>query len=112
MRNVRRSARIDAFKAIADPTRRGILQMLGRRRYCRAGEIARGFPRISRPAVSRHLRVLRGARLVTVEGVGREQRYRLNEAALQRVQVEWFRQFTAIWDGTLAVLKNQVEHLR
>src|SRR6185437_9483365 len=54
--------RTDPFHAVADPTRRAILDRL-RRGAAPATEIAAGF-RISRPAVSRHLRVLRDARLV------------------------------------------------
>jgi DNA-binding transcriptional ArsR family regulator len=52
----------DVFAAIADPTRRGILDLLPADPL-RAGEIAEHFPAISRPAVSKHLRILRGARL-------------------------------------------------
>jgi DNA-binding transcriptional ArsR family regulator len=105
----RHRRRPDAFRALADPTRRGILELLGKRRVCSAGEIAARFPRISRPAVSRHLRVLRQARLVTARGIGRIQRYRLEAAALARMQRDWFAQFTSIWDASLAALKQQVE---
>ena len=103
---VRRS---DPFKALADSTRRGILELLYKRQVCTAGEIAGRFPRISRPAVSRHLRVLREARLVKAEENGREQRYRLDAESLARMQRDWFAQFTAIWDASLAALKKQAE---
>jgi len=62
--------RHDPFKALADGTRRSILTLLQRRGACSAGEIADAFSRMSRPAVSRHLRVLRQAGLVTAKGVG------------------------------------------
>ncbi len=74
----------DPFDALADPTRRSILEMLRRGETRTAGAIAKEFPNISRPAVSPHLRVLRQAGLVTAEGVGREQRYRINGAALAK----------------------------
>lgn len=101
--------RHDPFKALADPTRRGILELLSSREVCSAGEVADAFPDISRPAVSRHLRVLRQAALVTAEGIGREQRYQLDVAELARVQHEWFFKFTPIRNASLAVLKKQVE---
>jgi DNA-binding transcriptional ArsR family regulator len=99
----------DAFEALADPTRRGILELLRRREVCTAGEISAAFPGISRPAVSRHLRVLREAGLVLADEVGREWHYRLNVAALARVHRDWFARFAPLWDESLAALKDQAE---
>jgi DNA-binding transcriptional ArsR family regulator len=104
--------RRDAFRALADGTRRNILTLLKKRGARSAGEIAHAFPRISRPAVSRHLRVLRHAGLVTAKGVGREQQYTLAIAALARVHHDWFGQFAALWDGSFSALKEQVESAR
>ena len=101
--------RRDPFKALADPTRRSILERLAKRDMCSAGEVADLFPHISRPAVSRHLRVLRQAGLVRAQGVGREHRYRLNVVALARVQRDWFAQFTPLMETSLAALKRQIE---
>ena len=72
--------------AIADPVRRGILAML-REKPLAAGLIAEQFP-ISRPAVSRHLRVLRECGLVRDELVGRERLYRLDPSRLAEVR-DW-----------------------
>ena len=105
----KRTAAQDPFEALADPTRRGILNLLRRHPVRTAGEIADAFPRISRPAVSRHLRVLREAGLVIAEEAGREWRYRLNVAALARVHRDWFARFAPLWDGSLSRLKEQVE---
>jgi DNA-binding transcriptional ArsR family regulator len=99
----------DPFRALADPTRRSILELLDARTTASAGEIAEQFPGISRPAVSRHLRVLREADLVTAEGVGREQQYRLNRAVLARVHRDWFARFTPMREASLRALKKQVE---
>ena len=99
----------DPFKALADPTRRRILLLLDVRSECTAGEIARRFSRISRPAVSRHLRVLRGAKLVKAQGVGREQRYQLDAGAIRAMQQQWLSQFTSIWDASLRKLKVEAE---
>jgi DNA-binding transcriptional ArsR family regulator len=105
-RFVRRS---DSFKALADPTRRKILKLLWKRQVCTAGQIAAGFPQLSRPAVSRHLRVLRRAGLVVARGVGREHRYRLHAESLSRMYRDWFEQFPPLWEASLVALKERVE---
>jgi DNA-binding transcriptional ArsR family regulator len=99
----------DSFDALADATRRGILDLLRTSGVLTAGEIAVAFPQISRPAVSRHLRVLREAGLVIAEEIGREWHYRLNVAALARVHRDWFARFTPLWERSLEQLKDQVE---
>lgn len=99
----------DPFQAIADPTRRGIMQLLAKRQACPAGQIAEAFAHISRPAVSRHLAVLRRAGLVAAEGIGREHRYRLDFVGLGRLQRDWVAQFTPAYEALLAALKSQVE---
>lgn len=71
-------------QALADPIRRQVLRML-RRAPLSAGEIARVFS-VSRPAVSRHLRVLREAGLVRDEAIGRERVYRLDAASLASLE--------------------------
>ncbi len=90
---------IDPFDAIADGTRRRILDLL-RHRLLRAGEIARRFPEISRPAVAKHLRILRRAGLVQARRVGREVRYSLSPAPLREVQA-WLRQYEGLLDRRL-----------
>lgn len=109
MRSRRPVRRRDPFQAIADPTRRGILDLLVKRPACPAGQIAEAFRHISRPAVSRHLAVLRRAGLVSAEGIGREHLYRLDSVGLARLQRDWFAQFTPLHEAALAALKAQVE---
>jgi DNA-binding transcriptional ArsR family regulator len=72
-----------AFRALADPTRRRILELLSRRDLT-AGEIAEEFP-IAFPSVSRHLGVLKDAGLVDSEREGQHIRYRLNTTVSQEV---------------------------
>ena len=72
-----------AFRALADPTRRRILELLSRRDLT-AGEIAEEFP-IAFPSVSRHLGVLKDAGLVDAEREGQHIRYRLNTTVSQEV---------------------------
>src|SRR5262245_21381150 len=73
----------DVFRAIADPTRRALLELLNGT-DCSVVELARPF-RMTRPAVSQHLRILRRAGLVRAKRVGREQRYRLDSRPLREV---------------------------
>jgi ArsR family transcriptional regulator len=77
------AARDGAFRALADPTRRRILELLSRRDMT-AGEIAEEFP-IAFPSVSRHLGVLKDAGLVDSEREGQHIRYRLNTTVSQEV---------------------------
>lgn len=99
----------DPFEALADPTRRSILVMLRRGKSHTAGAIAEAFPEISRPAVSRHLRVLREAGLVTADHIGRENQYRLNASVFSRLYRDWFKRFDPIWGTALTQLKARVE---
>jgi DNA-binding transcriptional ArsR family regulator len=101
--------RPDAFDALADPTRRAIITMLRDGAPQTAGAIAGAFPRISRPAVSKHLRILRESRLVHAAQSGREWRYTLDAAELSRMQRDWFEQFAPLMDEALVRLKKQAE---
>lgn len=103
------SKRPDPFAAIADPTRRAILTLLREEAPLTAGALADAFAAISRPAVSKHLRILREAGLVAAEQHGREWRYRLEVAALARMQRDWFEQFAPLVERSLHGLKAQVE---
>lgn len=99
----------DPFEAIADPTRRAILALLGKRGEVTAGAIATAFPRITRPAVSRHLRILRESGLVTSVSSGRERRYTLDARAMRDLHHSWFDQFVPLWDEALRNLKRRAE---
>jgi PhnB protein len=71
----------NVFRAVADSTRRAILDLL-RQSECTVGELARPF-RMTRPAVSQHLRILRSVGLVRARRAGRAQVYRLNPSPLR-----------------------------
>jgi DNA-binding transcriptional ArsR family regulator len=94
------------FSALADPTRRAVLELLRRGRQP-AGEIARAFP-ISRPAISKHLRLLRRAHLVEERREGRHRLYQLNPEPLRAVD-KWLEQYRMFWQTSLANLKTFVE---
>ena len=102
----RPQAHDDVFRAIADPTRRAILDRL-RAGPANAGALAADF-RQSRPAISKHLKVLRSLRLVTEERVGRERVYTLDAKPLQRV-AGWVEGYRSFWQTSLARLKRYLE---
>jgi DNA-binding transcriptional ArsR family regulator len=89
--------------AIADPIRRRVLELV-RDEELPAGVIAAEFP-VSRPAVSRHLRVLREAGLVDERRVGRERLYRANPDQLAELRT-WLEDY---WAGRLRALKRLAE---
>ena len=94
------------FRAIADPTRRRILGLL--RGGGRAvGEIAANF-RSSRPAISKHLRLLSAAGLVTTRKHGAARVCGLNAKPLRAVDA-WLRDYHAFWGESLRSLKSYVE---
>ena len=98
------------FEAIADPTRRAILDTLMTSGPTRAGDLAKHFPNISRPAVSKHLRVLRGAQLVVQDSRGREIWYELSPVPLSSVQ-SWLEGYRSYWESRLNALKESIESL-
>jgi DNA-binding transcriptional ArsR family regulator len=102
----RAEAHADVFRAIADPTRRAILDRL-RAGPAAVNALADDFKQ-SRPAVSKHLRVLRLARLVTEERVGRERMYQLRSQPLQQV-AGWLEGYRAAWQFGLDRLKRHLE---
>ncbi len=100
---------MEVAAAIADQVRREILMLL-RARVMSAGEIADSFD-ISRPAVSRHLRVLRECGLVVDEVRGRERLYRLDTAPLAPLE-EWLARLHDRWSGPLDALETEVYRTR
>ncbi len=95
------------YQAISDGTRRRILDLL-RGESLTAGAIARRFRKISRPAVSKHLAILRRSKLVVTKKRGRERMYTLNAAPLRAV-AGWLSQYEAFWDLQLQAFKDYVE---
>jgi DNA-binding transcriptional ArsR family regulator len=95
-----------ALAALSDPTRRDLVEVLGRR-PARAGDLAQRFP-ISRPAVSKHLRVLREAGLVDAEDQGRERIYYLVPHGLDEVK-KWMDRASRMWDDALDSFKRYAE---
>lgn len=94
------------FRAIADPTRRAILDRL-RVGPTAVNDLAADFEQ-SRPAISKHLRVLRDSRLVTEQKVGRERLYALDPAPLAKA-AGWLEGYRVFWQRNLESLKRYLE---
>lgn len=96
----------DVFQAIADPTRRQVLQLLAEKELP-VTKITEHFP-ISRTAIVKHLRILTDAELVKGEKVGRERIYYLQPEPLREVQ-QWLKYYEQFWENKLNKLKYIVE---
>ena len=102
----RPAASADVFVAIADPTRRALLDLL------RSGEqpvkeLAQPFA-MSLPAISQHLQILCEAGLVQMRKAGRQRFYRLNPEPLKQIS-EWIAQYEQFWQEKLDALGNYLE---
>ena len=96
------------WKALADPTRRRLLDLL-RRRPRTTGQLAQRFPRLSRFAVMKHLGVLERADLVIVRREGRRRWNHLNAVPLRLLYERWVGGYADHWAGSLVGLKKLVE---
>jgi DNA-binding transcriptional ArsR family regulator len=106
---VTNDARLDStFAALADSTRRAILARLARG-DASVGELAQPF-RVSRPAISKHLRVLERAGLVRRSRQGRVSHCKLDASAMRQA-ANWVERYRVFWDGQLDALTAYVERL-
>jgi DNA-binding transcriptional ArsR family regulator len=109
MATLSRGAALDrTFAALADPTRRMLVERIGRKPR-RAGDLCRGLT-MSRPAVSKHLRVLRQAGLVSATPQGREMMYQLapTSAGLEEARA-YVHRVSRLWDHALQAFKAFAE---
>jgi DNA-binding transcriptional ArsR family regulator len=102
---------MDIFSALADPTRRSILEMLAGNNELSASEIHDKF-KVSPQAVSQHLKVLLEAKLVSVEKRAQQRIYRINTDAMVELE-EWSMSMRSRWsrrlDALEAVLKSEMK---
>jgi DNA-binding transcriptional ArsR family regulator len=97
----------DVFQAIADPSRRKMLKLLANQELP-VTAISKHFP-MSRTAVSKHLRILSEANLLSVEKVGREIRYKLQPDTLLELK-HWLSFYEQFWDNKISMLRHLVEN--
>lgn len=94
---------MNAFGALADPTRAAIVETLAAGGQT-VGQIVGRFA-LSQPSISRHLRVLREAGLVSVEPDGQRRVYHLDPAPLREIDV-WLERYRRLWSGRLDALER------
>ena len=101
--------RRDVFQAIADPTRREIIGLLANKTLTLNG-VAENFE-VSRPAISKHIKILTECGLVIIKKQGRE---RYCEAKLQQLSVvsDWVEQYRKVWEQRFDALDNLLEKMK
>jgi DNA-binding transcriptional ArsR family regulator len=98
----------DVFKALADPTRRGLLDELFKQDGQSLSELERRLP-MTRFGVMKHLRVLEGAGLVTSKRRGREKLHFLNPVPIRLIHDRWVSKYAEPWAAGLSELKKDIE---
>jgi DNA-binding transcriptional ArsR family regulator len=101
--------RRDVFQAIADPTRREILGLLTKQELTLNG-VAEMF-NISRPAVSKHIKILEECGLIEITQLGRERYCRAKLEQLNQVS-DWIEQYRVFWESKLDDLENYLNELQ
>ena len=93
---------LDHFQVIADPSRRHILQLLSKDSFT-INELAENFD-MSRPAVSKHIKLLHKTGFIAIENIGRERYCILKQEGFTEIQ-EWINYFDKFWEGKLKKLE-------
>jgi DNA-binding transcriptional ArsR family regulator len=101
--------RRDVFQAIADPTRRQIINMIAQRSL-NLNAVAENFD-ISRPAISKHIKILTECGLIVIKQQGRERYCEARLEKLSEVSV-WIEQYKQFWNAKLDALENYLEQIQ
>jgi|SRR6267143_4637854 len=107
MQQDNRAARQRLFYALAEPTRRDIIELLASNGQLSATDISNNFA-VSAPAISQHLKVLREANFVRVEKRAQQRIYRINPEAMSEIE-EWVQETTRQWNARFSVLDKILE---
>src|ERR1700679_1535270 len=94
---------LDAFQVIADPSRRQMLMLLSKDSLT-INSLAENFD-MSRPAVSKHIKILYGAGFIAIRDIGRERHCTLKQDGFNALQ-EWLQYFDQFWASKLKNLEN------
>jgi DNA-binding transcriptional ArsR family regulator len=101
------NAAVDVFNALADPTRRKIMEMLANSGPLSASDIYNQF-QVSPPAISQHLKILRQAQLVQMEKQAQQRIYRINPEAMLELE-DWARRLSQLWSERFDALEQLLE---
>lgn len=97
---------MDLFVAVADPTRRAMLDLLAEGERA-AGDLVAAFPELTQPAISRHLRVLREVGLVDVRAAAQRRIYTLRAERLTEIDA-WLDRYRRYWAGHLDAIERHL----
>ncbi len=101
--------RRDVFQAIADPTRRQIINLIAHNTL-NLNKVAEQFE-VSRPAISKHIKILEECGLLNIKQVGRERFCEANLESLNEVS-DWIEQYKAMWNKKLDALEQYLNELQ
>lgn len=99
----------DLFRALADPTRRRLLDLLAERGTLTVGELAAEFPELVPSGISKHLMGLRAAGLVNATRQGRRRLYQIDADAMSAALAPWLARYERYWTGALNALRDLAE---
>jgi len=99
----------DLFRALADPTRRRILDLLAERGTLTVSELAAEFPELVASGISKHLMGLRAAGLVNATRRGRQRLYRIDADAFSKALAPWLARYEPYWSAALTRLRDLAE---
>ncbi len=97
------------FRALADPSRRLLLDRLYERDGQTLGQLCAAMPDMTRFGVMKHLAVLEEARLITTRKVGREKFHFLNPVPIREIHDRWISKYAEPWAAALVGLKRELE---
>lgn len=98
---------MDVFEAVAQPTRRSIVELLAHKGQLSASEIAAKFE-VTPPAISQHLKILREAHAVRMHKRGQQRLYQVDPDAMRALEA-WAREMTKQWEERLDALEQLVQ---
>lgn len=99
--------RLDAFQVVGDPSRRKMLMLLSRNSLT-INSLADNFD-MSRPAVSKHIKILQGAGFISIHDIGRERYCTLKKDGFEELQA-WISHFDSFWTSKLKKLETLLNH--
>lgn len=101
---------MDKFSALADPTRRQIIEQLAAKGTLNASQLGQPFT-MSAPAISQHLKVLREAEVVIMHKQGQQRLYTINPTAFNEME-QWLHQVRQFWNDSFAALDTMLASKR
>src|SRR4051812_14695492 len=101
---------MDTFQALADPNRRQIIELLAKNWQLSSTDISENF-KISAPAISQHLKILREANLVKMEKKAQTHLYRINPEKVEEIS-EWVEKLAKMWDARMDRLEQILKQVQ